>query len=155
MIEHVKNNNIISDITSSIRFKPARGLLAVTCIFYSFSIFYLTQPFFWPPAEKKLKAKKLKNSKTQGKKLKLKPNNKFYGIIRPKKSQNLLAVVILQAKFSLILKITLKTQWKLPKTQEFCKNSRSKTQFPAFPKYFEIRKVAKKKGWVIALFIIV
>ena len=39
------------------------------------------QPFFLASGQKKLKAKKLKNSKTQGKKLKLKPNKKKSGII--------------------------------------------------------------------------
>ena len=44
-------------------------------------------------------------------------------------------------------KIFPKNSTHLSKTQEFWENSSKKTQFPVFPKPFNVQKVAKKRGW--------
>ena len=87
---------------------------------------------FLPPAKKTQKQKNSNiNYITQGKKLKLKPKNKFSSKFWQKMSINWLEI----AQTQRILKKNLK---------DFDKSKAKKTKFPAFPKPANTRKVAKK-----------
>ena len=61
--------------------------------------------FFLASGQKKLKAIKLKNSKTQGKKLKLKPENQFSGMNGPK---NINELTQKPSKLMILLNFTTK-----------------------------------------------
>ena len=110
-------------------------------IFKIFRVF--KSAFFLASGQKKLKEKKLKNSKTQGKKLKLKPNSNFSGIVQPKfdcSGQNFAKVVI---NFENLPNNSMK----------FCKNSRilqklkPKNSISGISKIFRYPESGQKKGW--------
>ena len=111
---------------------------------------HIDQPFFLASGQKKLKVKKLKNSKTQGKKLKLKPKNQFFGKIWQKMSMNWLEIGKTEIQSP---KFTIEIQDFPYKLNKFWENSRiliklkQKNSISGISETVQYPESGQKKGW--------